>query len=175
MIQDIKDYIDNDLSSYSVYVGTYKKYNEGNLYGAWIDLTKVYSEDEFYEICLLLHNDEEDPEIMFQDFNDIPESLQSESQINFEYLLEWLELDEDDKDKCREYWEYIDEDTDVQSILERYVCEIDDFEEHCENLFYEFYPGIPDSVIRYIDFESYASDIKSEYYESYSYIFDPNR
>lgn len=38
MKEQIKDYLMQDLDGAGVYVGTYRKYNEGSLYGAWIDL-----------------------------------------------------------------------------------------------------------------------------------------
>ncbi len=50
-----------------VYVGTYAKYNDGNLFGKWFDLEDYTDLDEFYEACADLHADEEDPELMFQD------------------------------------------------------------------------------------------------------------
>ena len=45
-----------------VYVGTYAKYNNGNLYGKWIDLTDYSDSEEFYQACKELHADEADPE-----------------------------------------------------------------------------------------------------------------
>ncbi|WP_051891267.1 antirestriction protein ArdA [Chryseobacterium sp. JM1] len=65
-----------------VYVGTYKKYNEGSLYGRWIELSDYTYINEFYNVCKELHRDEDDPEYMFQDYENIPENLISESWIN---------------------------------------------------------------------------------------------
>jgi antirestriction protein len=50
-----------------IYVGTYAKYNNGSIEGKWIDVTDL-SKEEFEQICKELHNDEEDPEYMFQDW-----------------------------------------------------------------------------------------------------------
>ena len=58
------------MISAGIYVGTYKKYNEGSLKGEWIDLTEFSSKEDFYEEIKELHSDEEDPEFMFQDFED---------------------------------------------------------------------------------------------------------
>jgi hypothetical protein len=33
----------------AVYVGTYGKYNDGSIYGAWIDLTLIKDEEDFNE------------------------------------------------------------------------------------------------------------------------------
>ena len=42
----------------AIYCGTYGKYNNGSLDGAWLDLEAFDSYDEFLEICALLHDDE---------------------------------------------------------------------------------------------------------------------
>ena len=51
-----------------VYVGTYAKYNNGSLSGAWLDRSDYSDKEEFYEACRELHKDEEDAEYMFQDY-----------------------------------------------------------------------------------------------------------
>ena len=70
----------------AIYCGTYAKYNNGSIYGRWIDLTLVNSKDELYEICLAIHSDENDPELMFQDFQCIDDSLIGESFISDDYF-----------------------------------------------------------------------------------------
>ena len=40
------------LSEAKVYVGTYAKYNNGSLFGAWLDLSDYSDKEEFYEACL---------------------------------------------------------------------------------------------------------------------------
>ena len=57
------------LSEAKVYVGTYGKYNNGSLSGAWLDLSDYSDKEEFYEACRELHKDEEDAEYMFQDWD----------------------------------------------------------------------------------------------------------
>lgn len=53
----------------SCYVGTYAKYNDGNLDGCWISLDG-YEDAEYLLDCMRgLHEDEADPEIMLQDWN----------------------------------------------------------------------------------------------------------
>ena len=59
------------LSAASVYVGTYAKYNNGSLSGAWLDLSEYSDKEEFYEACRELHGDEEDAEFMFQDWENV--------------------------------------------------------------------------------------------------------
>ena len=50
------------LSEARVYVGTYNKYNNGSLFGKWLDLSDYSDKDEFMEACRELHKDEQDPE-----------------------------------------------------------------------------------------------------------------
>lgn len=80
-----------------IYVGTYGKYNAGNLTGKWLDLEDFADRDAFYEACKALHADEPDPEFMFQDFEGFPRAFYSESNVPAE-LFAWLELDEDDRE-----------------------------------------------------------------------------
>lgn len=58
-----------------VYVGTYRKYNNGNLDGGWITLTDYPNYAAFMEACYKLHKDEHDPELMIQDCSDMPDGL----------------------------------------------------------------------------------------------------
>lgn len=73
-----------------IYVGTYAKYNDGNLFGKWLDLEDYADHDDFYEACAELHADEEDPEFMFQDWEGIPSDMISESHVSPEC---WTLLD----------------------------------------------------------------------------------
>lgn len=74
------------LSEARVYVGTYAKYNNGSLYGAWLDLSDYSDKEEFYEACRELHEDEEDAEYMFQDWENVPEGLIGESWISDNFV-----------------------------------------------------------------------------------------
>ena len=79
----------------SVYVGTYAKYNNGDLTGEWVDLTRFANKEEFLRYCHELHNDESDPEFMFQDYEGFPEKYYSESSID-EKVWDYIK-------KCDEY------------------------------------------------------------------------
>lgn len=64
-----------------VYVGTYKKYNEGSIAGGWLDLADYPTYKDFLTACKKLHKNEHDPEYMIQDTEDFPDGLS---------CLEWL-------------------------------------------------------------------------------------
>ncbi len=71
-----------------LYVGTYSKYNSGSLFGQWLDLDDYDTKEDFLEACYELHNDEEDPELMFQDCdceNELEKEFYSESYIDESY------------------------------------------------------------------------------------------
>lgn len=58
-----------------VYVGTYKKYNEGSLDGGWLTLTDYANYAAFCTACRKLHKNESDPELMIQDCDNMPDGL----------------------------------------------------------------------------------------------------
>ena len=64
-----------------VYVGTYKKYNEGSLNGGWLNLADYATYGDFLRACKQLHKGEHDPEFMIQDSEDFPDGLD---------CMEWL-------------------------------------------------------------------------------------
>lgn len=58
-----------------VYVGTYKKYNEGSSDGGWLTLTDYANYAAFCAACRRLHKNESDPELMIQDCDNMPDGL----------------------------------------------------------------------------------------------------
>lgn len=73
-----------NLMNASAYVGTYGKYNSGSIAGKWLQFSKYESKNEFLQTCKRLHKDESDPEFMFQDFENVPDSMIGESFISDE-------------------------------------------------------------------------------------------
>ncbi len=91
----INEEYENDNNP-KIYVSTYGKYNNGSLKGEWVDLTDFDSKEEFYEYCNRLHNDEGEyqPELMFQDWENIPNGMVGESFIS-DHMWEYIEYDGD--------------------------------------------------------------------------------
>ena len=83
-----------ERESPALYCGTYGKYNEGNLGGMWVNVSTFDSYEDFINFCNAIHADENDPELMYQDFANIPDSLYHESmgEKEFNKLLEYCEL-----------------------------------------------------------------------------------
>lgn len=88
-----------DIQDAQIYVGTYAKYNEGSLFGKWMQLSDYSDLVEFYDACKELHKDEEDPELMFQDWEEIPEGLIGECWLseNFFDLRDAMDSLKDDQ------------------------------------------------------------------------------
>lgn len=113
------------LEEVKIYVGTYGKYNEGSIDGEWLTLSDYSDLDEFFEACKELHEDEEDPEFMFQDF-ETPEGLEdyiSESHISEDIFkaAEILEEIEDDLIGCwNEYCSYTNPDNEIFNFDEEF-------------------------------------------------------
>ncbi len=153
-----------------IYVGTYAKYNDGNLFGKWFDLSDFSDKDEFIDACRELHSDEGDPELMFQDWENIPECYISESWID-EYFWELLKSDID-FDAFTAFIEMRGSGG-VSDFYDAFMGEWDSEEDFAEYLFDELYlHEIPDYLRYYIDYESFARDIFSgNYYFSNGYVF----
>ena len=90
------------VSEIRVYVGTYNKYNEGSIAGAWLELDDYSSKEDFYEACQELHSDCSDNEFMFQDWEGVPNGMISECSIDSE-VWEYLALDEHEQRQFEAY------------------------------------------------------------------------
>jgi antirestriction protein len=90
-------------NEFRIYVGTYAKYNDGSLFGKWMDLSDYNDLEEFYKACLKLHEDEEDPELMFQDWEYIPDFLISESSLHVETFIYMEAISEMDEERANAF------------------------------------------------------------------------
>tara|TARA_R100000700_G_C3105149_1_gene100541 strand:+ start:205 stop:720 length:516 start_codon:yes stop_codon:yes gene_type:complete len=85
-----------------IYVGTYAKYNNGSIAGQWLSLEDYEDKDAFHKACLELHKDEADPELMFQDWENIPDQAVGECHVD-DIVWDLLELDNNDRETCLLY------------------------------------------------------------------------
>jgi antirestriction protein len=157
-----------------VYVGTYAKYNSGSLKGEWLDLEDFNDKDEFYEKCREIHADESDPEFMFQDWEDIPDALISESSIN-EKAFELAALEEDDREMWAAYIANCGE-CDFATARDNYRGKYDSGKDFAEEwaietgLIEESHP-----MFAYIDWEHYWNgDLSHSFFESNGHYFYNN-
>lgn len=156
------------LSEARVYVGTYGKYNNGSLFGAWLDLSDYSDKEDFYEACRELHKDEEDAEYMFQDWENVPENLISESWIseNFFTLRDAVEKLGDTEQEAFFVWcnykshDLSEEDADdlVRDFQDEYQGQYDDEEDFSYQIVEECY-DLPEFAKTYFDYKQFARDL----------------
>ena len=144
-----------------IYVGTYAKYNDGNLFGKWLDLEDYTDRDDFYKACAELHADEEDPEFMFQDWEGILSNMINESYVSPEC---WSLLDayeKYDEDAVNAYCDCFGE-WNERDFNERYRGRYDSWEHMAEELLEETgeLNRIPENLRYYFDYEKYANDLR---------------
>ena len=144
-----------------IYVGTYAKYNDGNLFGKWLDLEDYADRDEFYEACAELHADEEDPEFVFQDWEGIPDDMISESHVSLECwtLLDAYEMHDEGAVNA---YVYCFGEWNENDFNDRYRGEYDSWKDMAEELLEETggLDQIPESLRYYFDYEKYANDLQ---------------
>lgn len=165
-----------------IYVGTYHKYNCGSIQGKWLELDDYSDKDEFYEACAELHSDEEDPELMFQDWENIPECWVHESGVD-EKVWDWICCTDSNKDALEAYLSYFGDEFDsydeiIDDLNDKYhgdfSDELDPKVAYAEQLFDECYASeIPDNLKGYIDYEKFARDLFMDgYVEVDGHIFN---
>ncbi len=166
-----------------MYVGTYGKYTEGNLEGAWLTLNDYDTLEDFFEACKDLHKDEQEPELMFQDCEGPTFGLYSEYSVSPElfkavkamdlavedgyeadameaflelHKLEDYEDSEDILDEFRDaYFGYFGDDYDLGHYCAIELGSID----------------IPENLEPYFDFEKYGRDCSLDFSELNGYYF----
>lgn len=143
----------------SLFVGSYAKYNNGNLFGAWLNLEDYTDRDDFLAACHELHKDESDLELMYPDFQCFPRRFYSESYVN-PAIWDWLELSEDDRELLEVYLDNVNQDGTIGEARERFQGEYDSEEAWAEDFLEEmgYLEQVPDELRYHINFESYARD-----------------
>lgn len=144
-----------------VYVGTYAKYNNGSIEGAWLDLEDYRNKFEFEDACQKLHGPVEH-EFMFQDHEGIPAKFISESYLSGDVWEEWIILDDDEKELLTVYLENVNQDGKLAEAQEAFQgkCQSEgdwsaDYWESTGLL-----QSIPENLQCYIDHAAYARDAR---------------
>lgn len=170
-----------DLSDAKIYVRTYENYNNGSFPVGWLNLSDYSNKEEFFEACRELHNDEKAPEFMFQDWENIPEALISESWLseNFFALRDAVEdLSETEQEAFFVWCNHSLHDLgkeDVYDLVNRfkdsYVGKYDDEEDFAYQMVEECY-DLPDFAKTYFDYEKFARDLfLCDYYFEDGFVF----
>lgn len=164
-----------------VYVGTYAKYNEGSLQGEWLNMKDYTTTAEFYEACRELHNDEVDPEFMFQDFEYIPEGFIGESWLH-EYYFDLREALKDlSEDLIEPFFIWLRNDfsynktLSVEELMKNFsdqYCGMYATEEEFAREYVEQCHELPAFALTYFDYGAYSRDLfLSDYWFEDGYVF----
>lgn len=144
-----------------VYVGTYAKYNDGNITGAWITLSDYSDHDAFIEACHELHKDEEDPELMFQDYEGFPACYYGESSISEDLWENWIDLDDDDRELLEAYASNFSDPQTIDDAREAFMGKADTRADFAYNWYEETgeLDKVPEALRCHIDWDSVARDM----------------
>jgi antirestriction protein len=145
-----------------VYVGTYAKYNNGITDGKEMDLEDYENKDEFMQACRERHADEEDPEFMFLDWEDVSDKLISESHIDPQVWECLKAYDRHGIDAVNAYIECFDE-WDEDGFQDRYRGHFNSLAELLEEFMEETgqLDCIPEQYRMYFDFDALAKDVEA--------------
>lgn len=171
------------MKSISIYVGTFGKYASGSLAGAWLNVADYAGEDEFFAACKELHKDEEGPEFMFQDFENLPKGMAGECWINpelFEMAAALADMDESEAEAYGIFCDYqgTGGDLSLKHFRECYMGQYDSEEDFAEQFADEcgYLDQIPQNLRYYFDFEKFARDLFLDgFYFDAGHVFDFNR
>ena len=144
-----------------IYVGTYAKYNNGSIEGGWLDLDDYSDKDEFMEAAAALHDDEEDPELMFQDWEEIPDGFISESHID-EGFWEYMNFEDYNDGKAKEAYVECFGEWDEDDFQDRYAGEYRSLQDLAEQLVDDlgYLDQMPEHLRYYFDYEKFANDLR---------------
>ncbi|WP_286778662.1 MULTISPECIES: antirestriction protein ArdA [Sphingobacterium] len=170
-----------NISEFRVYVGTFHKYNNGSLYGKWLELSDYSDIEEFYDACKELHTDEADPEYMYQDYENLPDELISEYGIsaNIFEVLEAIEgMDERHREPffvwCNNRSKNLAKEEIyvlISNFEEDYQGDYDDEEDFAREIVEEQY-NIPSIAKQYFDYEAFARDLfMTDYWFEDGFVF----
>ena len=147
----------------ALYCGTYGKYNSGNFNGMWVNVSTFDSYDDFINFCKAIHADEEYPELMYQDFANIPDSLYHESmgEEEFNKILEYCELCDDYSVEAVDDFLEIFSPEDLDRMDDAYMGVYDSEEDFAREIVSDCYDinKMMGSLADYFDYEAFARDL----------------
>jgi antirestriction protein len=152
---------------FSLYVGTYAKYNNGDLSGQWVNLADYPTKAEFLAYCAEIHKDETDPEFMFQASENTPANLYCESDCSGLYeVIEFAAKNNiDNMPALLAFISNVGREYGLQSFDEAYCGE-----QSQSDFAYELVDScfdIPENIKIYFDYDKWERDL---FMSDYTYI-----
>lgn len=153
----------------AVYVGTWHKYNCGSIAGRWFDLTTFDDERDFFAACRALHQDEADPELMFQDYEGFPGNMASECHINWAWVEGFRQARDEGCEEAYRLWVEDTGETDFDTFRDAWWGEADSEEAFAVEFASDtgLLADVPETVALYFDYEAYARDL---FLDSFTFI-----
>ena len=152
-----------ERESPALFCGTYGKYNEGNLGGMWVHPYTFDSYEDFINFCKAIHADEEDPELMFQDYANIPDSLYHESmgEKEFNKISEYCELCDDYSVEAVDDFLELFRPEDLDRMPDAYAGVYDSKEDFAREMVNDCYDieNMMGDLADYFDYEAFARDL----------------
>ncbi|EGV6768546.1 DUF1472 domain-containing protein [Salmonella enterica] len=153
----------------AVYVGTWHKYNCGSIAGRWFDLATFDDERDFFAACRALHQDEADPELMFQDYEGFPGNMASECHINWAWVEGFRLARDEGCEEAYRLWVEDTGETDFDTFRDAWWGEADSEEAFAVEFASDtgLLADVPETVALYFDYEAYARDL---FLDSFTFI-----
>lgn len=147
----------------ALYCGTYGKYNSGNLRGMWVNVSTFDDYEDFVNFCCAIHADEDDPEIMYQDYENMPGSLYHESmgEAEFDNIAKYCELCDDySVSAVEDFMEWYTPE-DLDNMRDSYAGVYDSKEDFAREIVNECYDlgKRMGSLAHYFDYDAFARDL----------------
>ena len=92
------------------------------------------------------------------------------NKYDFAKLYEWLNLDEEQRQMCEEYWDEIDENASVEQIVDSCVYS-GDSDDYFDELADEALSNAPEFLRNYFDYESWRRNCAYDYNVTSNYVF----
>lgn len=153
----------NGSDSPALCCGTYGKYNSGNLRSMWVDLSTFESYEDFENFCLAIHADEDDPELTYQDYENMPRSLYHEiiGEEEFNNIVKYCEMGGDyNVYAVEDFLEFYSPD-DLGMMYDAYVGVYDSKEDFAREIVNDCsdLDKMMGSLACYFDYEALARDL----------------
>jgi antirestriction protein len=142
-----------------IFVGTYRKWNNRNLAGEWLNISDFDTKEDFLAAAAEIHKDEADPELMFQDYEGIAQNLISESFIH-DVVFEIAKLDQETIENFNAFAQTMDS-ASFESFQEAFCGRFESELDYAESLVEEtgMLSEMPESLRYYFDYKKYARDL----------------
>ena len=135
----------------------------------WVNVSTFGSYEDFVNFCKAIHADEEEPELMYQDFANMPDSLYHESmgEKEFNNILEYCELCDDYSVEAVDDFLEIFSPEDLDNMQDSYAGVYDSKEDFAREMVNDCYDieNMMGDLAYYFDYEAFARDLfMGDYY-----------